>query len=216
MITGVPVETSIPISAFPRVPLTEKEIWMDEHFQFAWETAVDWNSDDQSKGYDGDGLTNEEEWKYRTDPFLADTDGDTLADKLETEATFTNPLSKDTDGDGFPDNIELDISGLDPLAYNLAPPIPEFTFESGQETMTFAAASFSLVRSSRSHQSTEAARSRNWSYPWKAIFASRQLLERRVAGFPISPFRNLSRQLQGQRFLEPRIFKDPIHRCYRP
>ena len=109
---------------------------MDEHFHSVWETAVDWNSDDQSKGYDGDGLTNEEEWKYRTDPFLADTDGDTLADKLETEATFTNPLSKDTDGDGFPDNIELDISGLDPLAYNLAPPIPEFTFESGQETMS--------------------------------------------------------------------------------
>ena len=67
---------------------------MDEHFHSVWETAVDWNSDDQSKGYDGDGLTNEEEWKYRTDPFLTDTDGDTLADKLETEATFTNPLSK--------------------------------------------------------------------------------------------------------------------------
>ena len=60
MITGVPVETSILISAFPRVPLTEKEIWMDEHFHSIWETAVDWNSDDQSKGYDGDGLTNEE------------------------------------------------------------------------------------------------------------------------------------------------------------
>ena len=106
---------------------------MDEHFHSVWETAVDWNSDDQSKGYDGDGLTNEEEWKYRTDPFLTDTDGDTLADKLETEATFTNPLSKDTDGDGFPDNIELDISGLDPLAYNLARPFPNSLLNQGRK-----------------------------------------------------------------------------------
>ena len=48
----------------------------------------------------------------------------------------TNPLSKDTDGDGFSDSIELNVAGLDPLAYNLAPPSPEFTLNSGLEKMS--------------------------------------------------------------------------------
>ena len=136
-ITGQPVEASILIAAFPRVPLTEKEIWMDQHFYTVWESAIDWNSDDASKGFDGDGLTNSEEWTYRTDPFLSDSDGDGLSDKLEINLDPpTNPLSKDTDGDGFSDSIELNAVGLDPLAYNLAPPSPEFTLNSGLEKMS--------------------------------------------------------------------------------
>lgn len=145
LVNGVETNASVRIVAFQHVPLTEREHWMDEHFYTVWETAIDWNSDDQSKGYDGDGLTNAEEWKYRTDPFLADTDGDTLADKVETDATHTNPLSKDTDGDGFSDNLEVDVVGLDPLAYNQAPPAPEFTFNSGLETMSAFAGSKVLL-----------------------------------------------------------------------
>ena len=73
----------------------------------------------------------------------------------------SNPLSKDTDGDGFSDNIEVDIAGLDPLSYNRAPPAPEFTFNSGQETMSvFAGGKLtSLGRSSRSRRLTAAASS---------------------------------------------------------
>jgi hypothetical protein len=99
---------------------------------------VDWTSDDLAKGYDGDGLTNEEEWRYRTNPFLSDTDGDSLADKVEIDATLTNPNAKDTDGDGFIDSLEVDVAGLNPLAFNQAPPSPVFTLLGQQNISAFA------------------------------------------------------------------------------
>jgi hypothetical protein len=145
LINGVKTKSSVKLLSFQRVPITEREQWMDQHFYTVWESAIDWNSDDQSEGYDGDGLTNAEEWQYRTNPFLSDTDGDGLADKVEIEATRTNPISRDTDGDGFPDNIEVDILGLDPLAYNFSPPAPDFTYNSGLQTMSAVAGSKLLI-----------------------------------------------------------------------
>lgn len=56
---------------------------------------------------DGDGLTDEEEAQYGTDPKKADTDGDGLFDFEEINIYKTNPLNPDTDGDSYPDGLEV-------------------------------------------------------------------------------------------------------------
>lgn len=63
---------------------------------------------------DGDGLTDEEEAKYGTDPKKADTDGDSLTDYEEIMIWKTDPLNPDTDGDGFSDGVEVK-NGFNPL-----------------------------------------------------------------------------------------------------
>lgn len=63
---------------------------------------------------DGDGLTNLQEFQRSTNPTKADTDGDGLSDKVESNTgnyvnaadTGTSPLNPDTDGDGLPDGVE--------------------------------------------------------------------------------------------------------------
>lgn len=60
---------------------------------------------------DGDGLTNEEELQYGTDPQNRDTDGDTIPDGEEV-AMGISPISKDTDGDGIQDNVDADPGQL--------------------------------------------------------------------------------------------------------
>lgn len=57
---------------------------------------------------DLDGLTNEVEKKYSTNPDNPDSDGDGLLDKDELFTYRTNPLNADTDGDGFLDGYEVD------------------------------------------------------------------------------------------------------------
>ena len=200
LINGVKTKSSVKLLSFQRVPITEREQWMDQHFYTVWESAIDWNSDDQSEGYDGDGLTNAEEWQYRTNPFLSDTDGDGLADKVEIEATRTNPISRDTDGDGFPDNIEVDILGLDPLAYNFSPPAPDFTYNSGLQTMSAVAGSKLLIGAIVKESSIDGS---GCSYEpcrilrWK-FFSSHKFYQWGMAGFPVGSIRNLPCELQGQ------------------
>ncbi|KAA0001790.1 MAG: hypothetical protein FE048_04860, partial [Thermoplasmata archaeon] len=48
---------------------------------------------------DGDGLSNKEEKKYKTDPYNKDTDGDTLSDYDEIYVYNTNATLSDTSGD---------------------------------------------------------------------------------------------------------------------
>lgn len=64
---------------------------------------------------DGDGLTNTEETGIGTDPFVADTDADTLLDGEEVETYRTNPLLADTDTDGLTDGDEVKVHMTDPL-----------------------------------------------------------------------------------------------------
>ena len=71
---------------------------------------------------DGDGLNDEEEKKYNTDPYSMDTDEDGLSDYIEIYETKTDPLKKDSDNDGISDGDELDL-GLNPLK--------EISFEDG-------------------------------------------------------------------------------------
>ena len=140
LINGVETNASVKLIAFQRVPLTDREVWMDQYFDTVLESAVDWNAD-----HDLDSLTNQTEWTYRTNPFLSDTDGDGLADVVEINATKTSPRSSDTDGDGFSDKLEVDVSALNPLAYDLAPPDPEFTYDSNLSTITAYAGSKILL-----------------------------------------------------------------------
>jgi hypothetical protein len=63
--------------------------------------------------YDGDGLSNFEEYLLGTNPKSSDSDGDGLSDYDEVYLYFTDPTKADTDGDGIPDAAELAL-GLDP------------------------------------------------------------------------------------------------------
>ncbi len=64
---------------------------------------------------DGDGLTNLQEYTYRTNPLLTDTDGDGLSDSREVKTTKTKPLVADSDKDGLSDGLEVNTHGTDPL-----------------------------------------------------------------------------------------------------
>jgi len=76
---------------------------------------------------DGDGLSNEDELMYGTDPDDADTDDDGVGDGYEVcydgsctafapypDGGDLDPTDPDTDGDGYDDGVEL-RSGTDPL-----------------------------------------------------------------------------------------------------
>jgi hypothetical protein len=63
---------------------------------------------------DFDGLTDEEEGRYNTNPEDSDSDGDGLGDKEEILVYKTNPLDKDTDKDGYADGYEV-RRGFSPL-----------------------------------------------------------------------------------------------------
>ncbi|MGO5092402.1 Mbeg1-like protein [Clostridium sp. LCP25S3_F10] len=64
---------------------------------------------------DKDGLSDEDEKLYKTDPNNPDTDGDKLSDGQEVLLYHTNPLLKDTDGDRLTDSDELYLCDTDPL-----------------------------------------------------------------------------------------------------
>lgn len=81
-----------------------------------WEIAngLDPAVNDAAADPDGDGLTNLQEFKHKTDPHSGDSDGDGLSDKVETATgvfvsgtdTGTDPNLADTDGDGLSDLVE--------------------------------------------------------------------------------------------------------------
>ncbi|NRB46022.1 MAG: hypothetical protein HRU47_14495, partial [Verrucomicrobiales bacterium] len=72
--------------------------------------------------FDGDGITDFDEFENRTNPTKEDTDGDGLADNVEsgtgewvsTDDTGTNPLKADSDGDGLLDGVENPDLPYDP------------------------------------------------------------------------------------------------------
>ncbi|MGB0775203.1 MAG: hypothetical protein ACPGUY_05120, partial [Akkermansiaceae bacterium] len=87
----------------------------NDNLSDAWEQQYFGDLDETASGDpDGDLLTNLEEQTKKTNPTLADTDGDGLDDKAETGTgnwssssnTGTDPLSPDSDNDGLPDGVE--------------------------------------------------------------------------------------------------------------
>ncbi|MEO0651580.1 MAG: hypothetical protein AAFZ65_12970, partial [Planctomycetota bacterium] len=80
-------------------------------------------SDPFSANSDGDALTDDEEFAFKTDPSRADTDGDLLDDHVELFQYLSQPTRADTDGDamanGFPsaqflDGFEILFLGTSP------------------------------------------------------------------------------------------------------
>jgi len=63
---------------------------------------------------DGDGLTDEEEWRLGTAIDSVDTDNDGLFDREEVKVYKTDPRNPDTDGDGHIDGDEVS-GGYNPL-----------------------------------------------------------------------------------------------------
>ncbi|MBI2551003.1 hypothetical protein HYV73_01505 [Candidatus Uhrbacteria bacterium] len=72
---------------------------------------------------DGDGLTDQEEAFYGTNPSVADTDGDGLSDREEIMKYKTNPKNADSDGDGFADGTEVK-NGYNPAGEGKLLPAP--------------------------------------------------------------------------------------------
>lgn len=64
---------------------------------------------------DDDGLTDDEEAGFGTNPLNSDSDGDGLSDFDEINVYGTDPLNPDTDGDGLKDFEEIERYGTDPL-----------------------------------------------------------------------------------------------------
>ncbi len=63
--------------------------------------------------FDNDGVLNDIEELYNTDPYNPDTDGDGLSDYIEIYLTGTDPTLKDTDANGVDDGDEdMDGDGL--------------------------------------------------------------------------------------------------------
>lgn len=71
------------------------------------------DSADKPIDSDSDGLTDEEEKIFGTNPNSADSDEDGLLDKEEIEIYHTDPMNFDTDGDGYGDGQEIK-GGYDP------------------------------------------------------------------------------------------------------
>jgi hypothetical protein len=77
--------------------------------------SKDVTSDPFVRDSDGDGLDDFQEHRRCTDPRNADTDGDTIADKIELFTHFTSMSNQDTDTDGINDWSELDFFETSPI-----------------------------------------------------------------------------------------------------
>ncbi len=63
---------------------------------------------------DEDGLTDDREARYNTNPNNPDTDGDGLTDGDEVDVYLTDPNNPDYDNDGLSDGDEVNVHGTDP------------------------------------------------------------------------------------------------------
>jgi len=90
------------------------------------EEEEQFGSDPATADADADGLLDGEEKAGNADPFLADTDGEGLRDDAEVKIHHTNPRLPDTDSDGRSDFVEVTL-GSDPLVPYLGVFVGAFT-----------------------------------------------------------------------------------------
>ena len=86
---------------------------LDDPLLVDTETAFSQTSDPPFFDSDKDGLTDQAEQIYGTDPNNPDTDGDLLKDGAEVDIYGSSPLNNDTDNDGVSDSVEVGL-GQDP------------------------------------------------------------------------------------------------------
>ena len=99
------------------------------------EDEISFGSDPSNPDSDGDGLGDAEEFEAGTDPNNPDSDGDGLNDFNEVQQG-TDPLVADTDGDGFDDLFEstYNTDPTDPSDYPLFPIEGEWSHQNPQFT----------------------------------------------------------------------------------
>jgi len=73
-----------------------------------------YSPEDAARDFDGDGLTNGQEYVLKTSLDKADSDGDGLRDGAEVNQFKTSPLKQDTDGDGLKDAEEIQQTRTNP------------------------------------------------------------------------------------------------------
>ena len=104
-----------------RVDVTDNDDEDEDNLSDRWEREYFGNLDQNASGdYDGDTISNGEEYTLGTNPALTDSDGDGLSDEDEINIYHTNPIDPDTDGDGASDGEEVKNS-TNPLVENIAP-----------------------------------------------------------------------------------------------
>ncbi len=99
-IDGEPRDVQVDIGADEYVDSDEPEDGMPDYWEDKYGVYISTND------YDGDELTNIDEYKYFCNPTSSDTDGDNLPDNAELTTFLTSPINPDTDGDGTPDGEE--------------------------------------------------------------------------------------------------------------
>jgi hypothetical protein len=105
-VTPVPAENTGESEALPETPAAAGESTIP--------AVPEIEEPDPALDSDGDGLTDEEEWKLGTSVDNVDTDNDGLFDREEANVYKTNPRNPDSDADGFIDGDEVK-GGYDPL-----------------------------------------------------------------------------------------------------
>ena len=68
--------------------------------------------------FDGDNLTNYQEYLNNLDPWDSDTDNDNLNDGYEVNTSLTDPKNNDCDNDGLLDGAEINTYSTDPFEYD--------------------------------------------------------------------------------------------------
>ncbi|MDR0920239.1 MAG: C-type lectin domain-containing protein [Oscillospiraceae bacterium] len=99
----------------PDIPDTDGDALPDGYEVMILETSPllpdtdDNGISDANEDFDGDNLTNIQEYEFETDPFEPDTDDDGLTDAEEISIYGTNPLVPDSDDDDVSDGLEIEL-----------------------------------------------------------------------------------------------------------
>lgn len=99
------VSVNVPLSDYPAAGIVRFRRLSGEATVYALQLYRD---------FEKDGLDDEAENEFGSDPNRPDTDNDGLSDFDEVVRHKTNPAAADTDGDGISDSEELRV-GMDPL-----------------------------------------------------------------------------------------------------